>query len=107
EYVKLSRAFDGSRDVIAFPLPGFLAGESLPAGVDALAEVYAEVLAQLGLSQGYVLMGHSSGGWVANAVAGHLEAAGEEPEAVVLLDTFLPQSAIVRQLLPSMLESVN
>ncbi len=107
EYVKFARAFEESRDVFALPLPGFLAGESLPDSVEALAEVQAEAVSRLELDSGYVLMGHSSGGWVANAVAGRLEAAGAEPEAVVLLDTFLPQSAIVRQLLPSMLESVN
>jgi len=52
--------------------------------------VLAEAIAGAIGDEPVVLLGHSAGGLLAHALAGHLERAGTGPHAVVLLDTVLP-----------------
>jgi acyl transferase domain-containing protein/acyl carrier protein len=101
EYVRLGRALAGKRAVYSFALPGFRAGEALPASVEAVTAALAE--AARGLGPTLLLGGHSSGGWLAHGVAARLEAAGEAPEAVLLLDTYAPDSPLLARMLPLML----
>jgi acyl transferase domain-containing protein/acyl carrier protein len=103
EYVKLARELAGSHAVFALPLPGFGPGEALPESIDALVGVLAEAVRRMDHGPGLILGGHSSGGWVAQAVAAHLEGLGTPVAAVLLLDTYSPQSPLLRQLLPLML----
>ena len=107
EYVKLARALGGRFGVVGFPLPGFVEGEQLPASVNALSGAYAQALEAEGLEGPYVLAGHSSGGWVAHALADHLAAAGVPPVAAVLLDTYMPRSARLRDILPAVLRGAQ
>jgi pimeloyl-ACP methyl ester carboxylesterase len=78
----------GLRPVSVLPNPGFLPREALPATLKAF--VSAQAAAALACADGepFVLLGRSAGGWVAHAVAEHLERAGVRPSAVVLIDTF-------------------
>ncbi|MEU0532548.1 SDR family NAD(P)-dependent oxidoreductase [Amycolatopsis tolypomycina] len=88
QYAKLAARFRGRRGVAALPTPGFRTGEPVPADVDALLEVLEES-ARLGAGdQPFALLGYSSGGVLAYALAARLEKAGSAPAAVVLLDTY-------------------
>ena len=103
EYVKFSRPFDGKRTVLTLPLPGFAAGQPLPADVAALAEAQAEAILGAGIGSDLILGGHSSGGWIAYAVAERLETMGTPASAVLLLDAYSPQDELLGQLLPGLL----
>lgn len=87
QYTRLASGLSGRRDVSVLTLPGFVAGEPLPASAAALAAVLGEaVLASAG-DEPFVLLGHSSGGVLAGAVAGHLAERGRPAVGLVLLDT--------------------
>jgi acyl transferase domain-containing protein/thioesterase domain-containing protein/acyl carrier protein len=101
EYVRLARELSGSHAVLALSLPGFGPGEALPQSIEALTGSLAGAVEELG--PGLILGGHSSGGWVAQAVAVQLERAGVSLRAVLLLDTHPPQSPLLSQMLPLML----
>jgi malonyl CoA-acyl carrier protein transacylase/aryl carrier-like protein/pimeloyl-ACP methyl ester carboxylesterase len=91
-YVRFAEAFRDSHAVSALALPGFAPEELLPESLEALVETLAlAVRGQVG-EDPFVLVGHSSGGWLANAIASRLERV-EEPvapsaSAVVLLDAY-------------------
>jgi len=104
EYARLARAFEGRRAAFAASLPGFLAEEALPDGVETAIEVVVEAIVSADLSQAPVLAGYSSGGWLAHAVAARMEERGVIPDAVVLLDTYLPDSAVLTAVMPRLLE---
>jgi acyl transferase domain-containing protein/acyl carrier protein len=101
EYVRLARELGFKHTVHTLALPGFGPGEALPESVGAATQALAEAVGELG--PGLILGGHSSGGWLAQALAAHLEAAGVAVEALLLLDTFPPQSPLLNQMLPLML----
>ncbi|MFH8370506.1 type I polyketide synthase [Streptomyces sp. NPDC018031] len=107
QYARLAAAVHGRQDLWALPAPGFAAGEPLPADVDALARLHAEEVVRRAGGEPFVILGHSSGGWIAHAVAARLEHQGTPAAAVVLLDSYSPDSvtlprihsAIARRLL--------
>ncbi|NXY96048.1 SDR family NAD(P)-dependent oxidoreductase [Streptomyces sp. BR123] len=88
QYARFASAFRGRRDVHAMAAPGFLRGEQLPSTTEAVIEAKAEALLRHADGAPFVLLGHSSGGIFAHAVAGKLEEAGVFPEAVVLIDIY-------------------
>jgi acyl transferase domain-containing protein len=90
EYARLAHGFRGAREVLALPQPGFVGGEPLPATVDALISVQAEIIRRSVDDRPFVLAGHSAGGIVAHAVAARLAAEGIVPAGMVLMDTFSP-----------------
>ena len=93
QYARLAAAARGHHELWALPAPGFVAGEPLPADLDALVRLHAEDVDRLAAGQPFALLGHSAGGWIAHAVAAHLEKAGVLPAALVLLDSYRPGSA--------------
>jgi acyl transferase domain-containing protein/thioesterase domain-containing protein/NADP-dependent 3-hydroxy acid dehydrogenase YdfG/acyl carrier protein len=101
EYVKLARELQGVGPIFTIPLQGFTPGERLPASAAAAIDVHAEAIMQAGPGEGLVLAGHSSGGWLAHALAERLIAAGAPVSALLLLDTHSPDSAILSQILPA------
>jgi pimeloyl-ACP methyl ester carboxylesterase/acyl carrier protein len=103
EYVKIARELGGRHTVRTLSLPGFGPDEALPGSADAVIAALAGAIRGMDLDGGLTLGGHSSGGWLAQAVAAHLEAEGEAVDAVVLLDTFPPDSPELSRLLPLML----
>ncbi|MEV5729086.1 type I polyketide synthase [Streptomyces pharetrae] len=88
EYARFGVGLRGLRPVSAVRHPGFAAGETLPATLDALVTAQAAAVRAVAGDGPVVLLGRSAGGWVAQAVAERLEAEGSAPLAVVLVDTY-------------------
>ncbi len=107
EYVKFAAAFEGERDVHAFPIPGFMPGEALPGDVAVAADTLAEAILRSDVGTDFSLGGYSSGGWVAHAVASRLEQRGVSPKGVILLDTYLPNGQVFNQLKPLLLRAID
>ncbi|MFD7630855.1 alpha/beta fold hydrolase [Streptomyces sp. NPDC059851] len=87
EYARLAAEFAGRRGVLALPQPGFGPGEALPADLGALVDVHLGALAQRADDGPVLLCGHSSGGWIAWAVAAQLARQGRPVAGLVLIDT--------------------
>ncbi|GAB3888026.1 hypothetical protein GCM10029964_054960 [Kibdelosporangium lantanae] len=85
QYARFANAFRGVHPVSAIPLPGFTNGSPVPGSRDAVVRVLAESVRRTVADEPFVLLGGSSGGLVAHAVAARLD---RPPAAVVLLDTF-------------------
>ncbi|MFE7331074.1 SDR family NAD(P)-dependent oxidoreductase [Streptomyces sp. NPDC057565] len=88
QHARLAAHFRGRREVSAVPLPGFLSGEQLPVSAGAVVDVLAEALREAAGEEPFALLGYSSAGIIAHAVAARLEGTGPKPSAVVLLDTY-------------------
>ncbi|OLF06421.1 type I polyketide synthase, partial [Actinophytocola xanthii] len=88
QYMNIATHFRGLRKVMAVPLAGFATGELLPATPGAAARVVAECVLEASDGEPFVLVGHSTAGVIASAVAGLLEHTwGVRPAGVALLDT--------------------
>nr|WP_020659282.1 type I polyketide synthase [Amycolatopsis benzoatilytica] len=88
QYARLAAQFRGNRGLAALPLIGFASGERLPATPAASSRVIAECALTASGGAPFVLVGHSSAGALACAVAGVLENTwGIRPEGVAMLDT--------------------
>ncbi|MFE5329533.1 beta-ketoacyl synthase N-terminal-like domain-containing protein [Embleya sp. NPDC056575] len=103
EYARLVARWAGVRTVHVLSQPGFLAGEPLPRDLDALVAAHVAGLERRHGSAPFVVCGHSSGGLIAHAVAGRLEALGRPAEGVVLLDTSRPDPDLLATALPTIL----
>ncbi|MFI9382162.1 beta-ketoacyl synthase N-terminal-like domain-containing protein [Kutzneria sp. NPDC052558] len=90
QYIRLGHEFNGSHDLLAFPNPGFMDDEALPASFDLAAQVLAEATLPHVTDEPFAVLGHSAGGMMAHTVASHLEAAGVHPAAVLVIDSFAP-----------------
>ncbi|MEU8431964.1 acyltransferase domain-containing protein [Streptomyces sp. NPDC029216] len=88
EYLALAAALDGVRGLTVLEHPGFAGEGVLPRSRQALVRSQAEAVAEAAGPERPVLLGHSSGGWIAHAVARELLEIGREAAAVVLLDTY-------------------
>ncbi|MGW8554784.1 type I polyketide synthase [Streptomyces tubercidicus] len=91
QYARFAAVHRNARDVWALPTPGFGRGEPLPVSFDAVVRLQAEAVQRCADGGPVVLLGSSSGGILALAVAHHLEKAGTPPAGVALLDTYLPR----------------
>jgi polyketide synthase 7 len=90
QFARFAAPFRDHRDVHALHQPGFVDGELLPADIDAILALHADAIARGHDGSPFALVGVSSGGLVAHALAGYLEKRGIQPSAVVLLDTYGP-----------------
>jgi thioesterase domain-containing protein len=88
QYVGFARHFIDKRDVSVVPNPGFLDGEMLPASLEVVTAVHAAAIRECAEGKPYVLLGHSTGGLLAHAVAQHLCDIDEPPTGVVEIDTY-------------------
>ncbi|WP_409462971.1 beta-ketoacyl synthase N-terminal-like domain-containing protein [Amycolatopsis sp. GA6-003] len=88
QYARFAAHFRGVRTLSALPMPGFLAGELLPESAEAILDVLAESVREAVGDEPFALLGYSSAGIFAHAVAGLLEKSGTGPAGVVLLDTY-------------------
>jgi polyketide synthase 7 len=90
EYARFANSFRDNRDVTVLPTPGYISGERLPTSFDVMVRTQAEAVQRQMNSASFVLLGYSSGGSLAHAVASYLESVGILPAAVVLVDTYRP-----------------
>ncbi|MGV0771748.1 type I polyketide synthase [Mycobacterium syngnathidarum] len=90
QYSCLASHFSGERDVFGIKLPGFEAGEHVPAGLDALIDMLRKAVEHIARQTDVALVGHSAGGWLAYMLATELQRTGIRPAALVLLDTYAP-----------------
>jgi 8,8a-deoxyoleandolide synthase len=92
QFARFATSLRGQRNVSVAPVPGFLDGELLAADVDVLVAGLADMITRCADGAPFALLGYSSSGWVAQAVAMHMESRGLQPSGVVLLDTYLPDT---------------
>jgi polyketide synthase 7 len=91
QFARFGQGFRGMRETLVLHVPGFVGEERLPASLDvAIAYQLSAVEATLGRDSSLILAGYSTGGTLAYALAGELEARGRQVGAVVLLDTYPP-----------------
>ncbi|MFI0976754.1 SDR family NAD(P)-dependent oxidoreductase [Streptomyces sp. NPDC021093] len=107
QYARLAAPFRGEREVWALPLPGFGRAEQVPATRRAVLEALASGLEKAGLTEPFVLLGHSTGGVLAHALTAHLEARGAGPAGVVLADVLdLPEDDGLDAIAPALLSAI-
>lgn len=88
QYVRFARTLRDVRKAAALPTPGYVRGEDLPATVDLAAETQAETVRGWAEDAPFAIVGYSSGGILAHAVASHLTTLGLAPAALVLIDPY-------------------
>ncbi|SDM56512.1 Acyl transferase domain-containing protein [Allokutzneria albata] len=84
QYLKFADALPVSRSVEVLSLPGFGPGEQPPSSLDQVLDVLADAVSARMDDGPVVLLGHSSGGWLAHELGTRLE---RPPAGIVLLDT--------------------
>jgi thioesterase domain-containing protein len=97
--VEFARSFKDNRDVTVIPVLGYQTGEALPATLKVAIETHAEAIQRRAGGGALVLVGYSTGGWLAYAVASQLVLDGASPAGVVLIDTYSIED-ISRLLIP-------
>jgi acyl transferase domain-containing protein/acyl carrier protein len=108
QFAKFAAPLDGTHEIIAVSLPGFLDGEPVPASLADLVERAADTVRAVSRERRPVLLGYSSGGLLAHAVATELEKQGVELDAVVLIDSqALDAGAIAPALLGRMADEAR
>jgi pimeloyl-ACP methyl ester carboxylesterase/aryl carrier-like protein len=106
QFARLAKALAGSHEVSVLPAPGFVEGELLPAGLEVAIEAAVRAIATHCEDRGFALVGYSSGGLFAHAVAAGLEEAGSAPVAVVMLDASPADAASVSEVLDEVIDGV-
>lgn len=92
QFARLAMFFRDRRDLTMVEVPGFQPGSALADSLDTLVAVLAAQAESAAADKPFALMGYSSSGWIAHAVASALENRGVYPSGVILLDTYLPDS---------------
>ncbi|MFD9702986.1 SDR family NAD(P)-dependent oxidoreductase [Lentzea sp. NPDC059081] len=103
QFARFGAALRGERDVSVLPQPGFVAGQRVPADAAAVSEVMADVVRREAGRQPFVLVGYSSGGLVAHAVANRLEQLGLAPAGIALIDVYPSGENTADAVLPGLL----
>ncbi|MBC7977058.1 MAG: alpha/beta fold hydrolase, partial [Myxococcales bacterium] len=88
-FTPFANTLSASCDVWAVPHPGYANHEALPVDRKTLLHLHADTVLRHAAGRDLILVGYSSGGWVAHELARHLEHLGTSPKALVLLDTYL------------------
>ncbi|GHC94955.1 phenolphthiocerol synthesis polyketide synthase type I Pks15/1 [Nocardiopsis terrae] len=104
EFSRFATTWHGRRDLRVLTAPGYLPDESLPADLDTFVREQTDAALEAAGGRPFVLLGRSSGGWAAHAVAEELVDRGTPAVGLVLLDTAYPGDA---ELLPLVTEFVT
>jgi acyl transferase domain-containing protein/NADP-dependent 3-hydroxy acid dehydrogenase YdfG/acyl carrier protein len=94
QYARFAKFFADRRSVSVLSVPGFM-GEDLPARFEVAVATQAETVQRFVGDDPFVLLGHSTGGLLAHAVAVWLEEEGVSPAGVVQVDTY-PNAAMAK-----------
>jgi amino acid adenylation domain-containing protein len=89
-YSVLARTFSQERPIYALQARGLDGKQSPLDTIEAMASSYLKTIRQILPSSPYLLGGHSLGGLIAFEMASQLEAAGEQVEQVIIIDTHPP-----------------
>ncbi|GAB3971824.1 hypothetical protein GCM10029978_047720 [Actinoallomurus acanthiterrae] len=104
QFARFAGHFRDARTVEAVGLPGFADGDALPASLDAaVAAMVPPVTAD---PRPFALVGYSSGGLFAHALARRLSEEGRPPDGLILLDTYLPSSEAMEAFVGAMLRGL-
>ncbi len=93
QYARFAMPFRGIQPLFVLPYPGFTLSSPLPATRADIITERADAVLRAAAGMPFVLVGYSSGGWIAHAVAERLVETGYRPAGLVLLDCHLPGSA--------------
>ncbi|NUQ79828.1 MAG: alpha/beta fold hydrolase, partial [Polyangiaceae bacterium] len=93
-YLPLARALGGGIPVYGVRASGMEEGEPILNDVPAMASRYLEEIRALQPEGPFAIGGHSAGGVIAFEMARQLEAEGEEPGLVILLDALGPPKRV-------------
>ncbi len=99
EFTRFARGFEGRREVGAVSNPGYAQGDLLPSSIEAAAATQAVAVERHAAGRPFVLVGYSTGGLLAYAVADQCARDGVGPAAVVLVDSY-PADAMHRLTVP-------
>ena len=91
QYARMADALRVTHNMAVLPLTGYADHEPLPPTRTDLVAAVAEAVRD-NVTGPYVLVGYSSGGWIAHAAAARLKDLNTAPESLVLLDSHLPGS---------------
>ncbi|MEU8826513.1 beta-ketoacyl synthase N-terminal-like domain-containing protein [Streptomyces sp. NPDC048636] len=91
QYARMADTLRTTHNMAVLPLTGYADHESLPPTRTDLVAAVAETVLN-NVTGPYVLVGYSSGGWIAHAAAARLKDLDTAPESLVLLDSHLPGS---------------
>jgi acyl transferase domain-containing protein/thioesterase domain-containing protein/NAD(P)-dependent dehydrogenase (short-subunit alcohol dehydrogenase family)/acyl carrier protein len=98
QFARFARSFHDTREVSALSMPGFVGKECLPATLRVAVDTLGKTIQRCADQAPAALVGYSSGGILAYAVASHLESMGVPPAAVVLIDTYPLDSGTLPEL---------
>ncbi len=90
QFARFAAGFVGTRGVTAFSLPGFQPSEPAPGSLSVALDALVEAMREIAEREPFVLVGYSSGGALAHALAKRFEDQGVAPVGIVMLDTYLP-----------------
>ncbi|MGW2420706.1 type I polyketide synthase [Streptomyces sp. NPDC001709] len=105
QYARFAARFRDRLDVWGLVHPGYEKGEPVPSDPDVVLRLHAQTVRECAGGKPVVLLGYSSGGWIAHGVAAHLEAMGEQPAAVVMVDSFSREVPFDHQVLNAMAQA--
>jgi acyl transferase domain-containing protein/acyl carrier protein len=96
QFARLSDQLRGRADMSVVSAPGFRPDEPLATSIETLIGALASGALAAAGDRPFALLGYSSSGWLAHAVTARLEAMGVRSAALVLLDSYLPDSMPAR-----------
>ncbi|MFF7976297.1 type I polyketide synthase [Streptomyces sp. NPDC007905] len=105
QYARFATPFRDRLDMWALVHPGYEEGEPVPSDLDVVLRLHAQTVRECAGGKRVVLLGYSSGGWIAHGVAAQLEAMGEQPAAVVMVDSFSREVPFDHQVLNAMAQA--
>jgi acyl transferase domain-containing protein/acyl-CoA synthetase (AMP-forming)/AMP-acid ligase II len=100
QYAALASPLAGIRDVHVLPQPGFAEHEPIPRDLESAVALQTLAVRACAGDRPFILCGHSSGGWMAHAVAQRCAADGLPAAGTILLDSFWPDEQLYHSVLP-------